>query len=74
MIFFFQMDTIGVVFKNVLVYPSFIMARMGVEILKPKKVHPSIIKSALHGSGVSKGLLKGIHVFGRKKEQEKKGR
>ncbi len=50
------------------------MARMGVEILKPKKVHPSIIKSALHGSGVSKGLLKGIHVFGRKKEQEKKGR
>ncbi len=36
--------------KNVLALP-FIMAGMEVEILKPKKVCPFIIKSTPHGSG-----------------------
>ncbi len=69
MTFFFQTNPIGVIFKNVLALPSFIMAvnecYFSIVQNQSNKAHPAIIKSPSHGPtlgvggfcGVNKGIL-----------------
>ncbi len=54
--FFFQMNTIGVILKT-LYYQD------GGQDFEAKKMHPSIIKSASHGSEFNKGVLKWRNSF-----------
>ncbi len=70
MTFFFKTNINGVILKNILALPSFIEAVNGVEILKHKKVHLSIIKSVPYSTTRPSEVMclckKNIHIYERK--------